>query len=240
VKLSYFLSVLIISFIAVVSIAQSPPGGYSSPSTGGSSANAVLNNQANTYSTGLQDFTAGTMKLPGAAGFVSSANSQIGKDTTTSLTHLFVGSDNTILSGASTFSSNQIPKNNAATNSVMIPSLLTDNGTTVTYTGAGGVNAPGLISAGTAATLTGTGACATITTQTGGATVGRATCTGATAASTFTINTGITAANGWVCNVQDQTTAQTSRQTSTATNSCTFTFTSVTANDVLVFTATGF
>jgi hypothetical protein len=109
-----------------------------------------------------------------------------------------------------------------------------------TYT-ALGISATGLQSQGTAAGLTGTGACATITTQTGGAWSGRATCTAATAASTLTITPGSTATNGWACHVQDQTNrANLFQQTSTTSTACTLTITSVTQNDVFVFTAFAF
>lgn len=94
---------------------------------------------------------------------------------------------------------------------------------------------------GVTAALTGTGACATITTQTGGEWAGRATCTAATAASTLTITPGTTAPNGWVCAVQDQTTrANLLQQTSTTATACTLTATSITQNDVFVFTAIAF
>jgi len=113
------------------------------------------------------------------------------------------------------------------------------NGTTGNTTGM--VKAAAFISGGTAATITGTGACATLSTQTGGATVGRITCTGVTAASTLIITPGKTAPNGWVCMVQDQTTrANALQQTSTTTTACTLTATSVTQNDVMVFSATAF
>jgi hypothetical protein len=114
-------------------------------------------------------------------------------------------------------------------------------GTNTAFFNALGLNTLGMQSSGTAAALTGTGACATITTQTGGAWSGRATCTGATAASTLTITPGTTATNGWICQVQDQTTrANALQQTSTTTTACTLTATSVTQNDVIVFTAFAF
>jgi len=94
---------------------------------------------------------------------------------------------------------------------------------------------------GTAASLTGTGACATITTQHGGSWAGDAKCTGTTGASTITITPGVTALNGWVCYVQDETTrANLFQQTSHSTTSCTLTITSVTQNDVFVFSAVAY
>lgn len=97
------------------------------------------------------------------------------------------------------------------------------------------------VAVGTSAALTGTGACATFSTQTGGAWSGRATCTGTTAASTFIVTPGSTAPNGWVCEAFDQTTrANLLQQTSTTNAACTLTATSITQNDVIVFRATAF
>src|SRR5215831_2097496 len=62
-----------------------------------------------------------------------------------------------------------------------------------------------LQSVGTAATLSGTGACATITTQLGGPWSGQAKCTGPTGASTFIITPGYAAKNGWYCSATDMT-----------------------------------
>ncbi len=119
----------------------------------------------------------------------------------------------------------------AAGDSTVVPAV---NGT-------GALTARAFISTGTQAVLTGTGACGTFSTQTGGSTAGRATCTAATAASTLTITPGITAPNGWVCYVQDQTTpANLFQQTSTTTTACTLTAASVLQNNVIVFTAIAF
>lgn len=98
-----------------------------------------------------------------------------------------------------------------------------------------------LVSTGPSATLSGTGACATITTQLGGSFAGTAKCTGTTGASTLTITPGATAPNGWICRVQDETTrANLFQQTSHTTTACTMTITSVTSNDVFVFDAFAF
>jgi hypothetical protein len=119
---------------------------------------------------------------------------------------------------------------------------LTASGSAPTVNSTGTLAVAGaLISNGTAAALTGTGACATITTQTGGAFAGSAKCTGTTGASTLTITPGLTAPNGWSCNVQDETTrANAFQQTSHTTTTCVLTVTSVTANDVFVFSALAF
>lgn len=96
---------------------------------------------------------------------------------------------------------------------------------------------PLVTSSGTAATLTGTGACATLSSQKGGAWAGQATCTGTTGASTFIITPGTTAPNGWSCTASDLTTAANIlRQSVSSTTACTIAGT-VNANDVLTFTA---
>jgi hypothetical protein len=96
------------------------------------------------------------------------------------------------------------------------------------------------VAAGTAAGLTGTGACATITTQKGGAWAGQATCTGTTGASTFIITAGTTAPNGWSCTASDLTTAANIlRQSTVSATACTIAGT-VNANDVLTFTAVAY
>lgn len=96
-------------------------------------------------------------------------------------------------------------------------------------------------SIGTGPTLSGTGACATITSQAGGAFAGSAKCTGTTGASTLTITFATTQANGYVCDVWDETTrANVFQQTSHTATTCVLTVTSVTANDVFVFKAIGF
>lgn len=103
------------------------------------------------------------------------------------------------------------------------------------------VKTAGLISGGTAAALTGTGACATFGAQTGGAMAGQSSCSGVTAASTLTITPGTTAPNGWICTVYDQTTrANLFQQTANAPTTCTLTATSVTQNDVFVYQAISF
>lgn len=87
---------------------------------------------------------------------------------------------------------------------------------------------------GNAATLSGTGACATITTQVGGPMSGNFTCTGTTGASTILITPGATAAHGFSCSASDETTANILRQSAHSITSCTIAGT-VNANDVIVF-----
>lgn len=58
--------------------------------------NVVLNNQANTYSTGLQDFSAVTLKIPASATFTSSSTSTLGIATTAGNLHAFLLADSVI------------------------------------------------------------------------------------------------------------------------------------------------
>lgn len=95
----------------------------------------------------------------------------------------------------------------------------------------------GLVAGGTAAGLTGTGSCGTITTQTGGSWGGSAKCTGATGASTFIITPGSTATNGWNCKASyDNTTSANTLVPTFNATTCTLTGT-VNQNDIIVFTA---
>jgi hypothetical protein len=110
-----------------------------------------------------------------------------------------------------------------------------------TITGGGTFSVPTIVSNGSAAALTGTGACATITTQHGGAWAGDAKCTGSTGASTFIITPGTTAPNGWSCWASDITTAANILRQSVAgsTTSCTIAGT-VNGSDVLTFGAVAY
>lgn len=98
----------------------------------------------------------------------------------------------------------------------------------------------GPVAGGTAATLTGTGACGTINTQTGGSWGGSAKCAAATGASTFIITPGITAAHGWNCKASyDNTTSANTLVPTFSTTACTLTGT-VNQNDIIIFTALPF
>lgn len=97
-----------------------------------------------------------------------------------------------------------------------------------------------LVSGGTGAALTGTGACVTVGTQKGGAFAGQATCTGSTGASTFIITPGSTSPNGWSCSASDLTTAANIlRQSVVSQTSCTIAGT-VNGSDVLTFLAVAY
>lgn len=124
---------------------------------------------------------------------------------------------------------------NGATVAVSAPVAATNSSgqivaaSTVTY----------LLDEGTKFTATGTGACATTSTLTGGTSVGSAVCTGATGASTLVI-TLPSAPNGiWICKAIDKTTtANTISETAYTATSATLSGT-VTANDVIAFACMG-
>ena len=99
-----------------------------------------------------------------------------------------------------------------------------------------------LAASGTAAGLSGTGACSTRTSQTGGSWSGSVTCTGTTGASTLVITPGGTATNGWACSGSDTTSGHelAGAQSGSSTTTCTLKFSSVTSSDVLTFTANRF
>lgn len=98
-------------------------------------------------------------------------------------------------------------------------------------------NAP--VMGGTAAAITGTGACITgsLTTQLGGSWGGSIICGAGTAASTLTITPGYTAPHGWNCTgTKDETTpANVLNQTSHGTTFAILTAASITMNDVIIF-----
>jgi hypothetical protein len=93
-----------------------------------------------------------------------------------------------------------------------------------------------LVSVGVVPALSGTGACATQSTQVGGNWAGSLKCTGSTGASTIVITPGTTAPNGWTCSASDITTANALRQSATAATTCTISGT-VNSNDVITFSA---
>ena len=112
----------------------------------------------------------------------------------------------------------------------------------VSYAGALTVSSCAGCSIDTGTTFTvssGTGACATSSTLTGGATAGSFECTGTSGAMTIVVNLP-TAPNGWVCEANDlTTTTDTVHQTASSATSCTLAGTIV-ANDVSNFMARGF
>jgi hypothetical protein len=130
----------------------------------------------------------------------------------------------------------QIPDTATSSNQTVAPA--TFNGYLNTTIDANGVHTRALSATGTIS-VTGTGACATITTTVGGGTAGNLTCTGTTGASTLVITTGITATHSTECHASDLTTsANLLRQTTPlSATQCTIAGT-VNANDVITFGAT--
>jgi hypothetical protein len=99
--------------------------------------------QTNVFGAFLQDFSAATMEIPESAGFTTNVDSTIGLDTTNNNVHLWVNSaDSLAAAEASAIAANTIPKATDSTHSLLTASLATDNGTTFTYTGTGGISAP--------------------------------------------------------------------------------------------------
>jgi hypothetical protein len=103
---------------------------------------------------------------------------------------------------------------------------------------------PFLLSIGTAPTPTGTGACATITTQIPAALGNRAgsfKCTGITGASTITLTFSNVAPSGYRCDADDSTTvADKPTETSWTTTTCVLTTAATAANDVITWNAEPF
>jgi hypothetical protein len=93
---------------------------------------------------------------------------------------------------------------------------------------------------GTTFTLgTGTGACATTSTLTGGPSVGSFLCTGTAGASTQVVNLPTTA-HGWACHASDVTSGTVWAQSASSTTSCTLKGTIATTSDQVIFGAMAF
>jgi hypothetical protein len=116
---------------------------------------------------GILDMTAGTLKIPSSAGCTSNGTSSICYDTTNKNTHQPVnGADALSVGEASAITANIIPKSGSSTIALMTPSLLSDNGTALSYTGTGGGDfTAGTLTVGAAAAIctpgTGGGLCMT-------------------------------------------------------------------------------
>jgi hypothetical protein len=101
---------------------------------------SVLTVQTNVYGAFLQDFSAATMKIPQAAGFVATAASTIGLDTTNNNVHFWSNSADSInVVEAAALAANTIPKQTDATHGLLAASLAIDDGVTLKYTGTGGI-----------------------------------------------------------------------------------------------------
>ena len=160
-----------------------------------------------------------------------------------------------VLTGASVTLNNSITTNAAATTadigvdatSTFIDgcgNTLTGNATATVTAGGKFIPCVGTTYVGTSQgvpTATGTGSCATITTQTGNILSGSLKCTGTTGASTVTLAFPITEANGWNCQgIYDSTTYAVPTALTFTQTTCVATFTSITANDIISFKAQPF
>jgi hypothetical protein len=146
-------------------------------------------------------------------------------------------SDSSITGGNPGFELAQDTAGGAAITNFIGGQFPTITGADSIYSPANPTFTPFLLSIGTAPTLTGTGACATITTQVPavlGDRAGKFTCTGVTAASTITLTFTNVTPDDHQCNFSDRTTrANVITQTSGSTTTCVATATSITANDVI-------
>jgi len=105
-----------------------------------------------------------------------------------------------------------------------------------------GMNGPVLENSTTQPVLTGTGACATFSTQVGGGSLGRFTCTGTSGAATITMTFSgfFTATNGWACDLRELTTPAdpiTPTVPGAPTTTCTASAAAIVSGDVIRFTA---
>lgn len=166
---------------------------------------------------GLVDFSGMTgsnaFKVPSQSGLTSNGISSVGYDTMNKNTHIPVNGGDALAAGeASAIASNVIPKAANATQALLTSSLITDNGTTATYTGTGGLSAASfspsqttnILISGAAPTISsGFGTSPSVTTNNGTAAFTINVGTGGTA------STGViglpTAANGWNCFAFDTT-----------------------------------
>jgi hypothetical protein len=70
--------------------------GYQSPGKLDLLSTIVYTDQANTYSTGLQNFSSATMEIPTGAGFTAGATSMLGYDSTNKNTHVYANNADAI------------------------------------------------------------------------------------------------------------------------------------------------
>lgn len=146
---------------------------------------------------------------------------------------------------ADTLTNKTISGSSNTLSNIALSSLATQAANTVVANTTGSTASPTavatvsyVVDGGTIFTVTGTGACATITTKLGGTASGRFTCTGTTGASTYTV-TLPSATNGWECDSNDRTTTA-NVQAPTTDSATTHAFSgTVNANDVIRFKCTG-
>jgi hypothetical protein len=125
---------------------------------------------------------------------------------------------------------------------ILINNQVQDSSHWAVQSGAGRVEfGDNLDAAGSVPTITGTGACATISTQLGGAWNFSFKCTGTTGASTITVTFLQSQTNGYHCEASDETTvADKPNQTSHTATTCVLTTTTTVSNDTILVNAFGF
>jgi hypothetical protein len=131
-----------------VLLAGTPTSGISQltfgPVTSSQCPTCVVNNAANTGTSAFtlnmnSSNTTNAFQIPSLAGLVSNGNSSMGYDLTNQNTHIPVaGADALAAAEAPAIASNVLPKAANGTQALLIPSHVTDSGTTLTYTGTGG------------------------------------------------------------------------------------------------------
>ncbi len=114
--------------------------------------------QANTFTTGLQDFSLATMKLPSSAAYAPTTAALIGYDSTNNRMVLGNGTNTSFIPWRTAApATNTVPKS-SGTLGLLADSLFTDDGTNGAYTGTGGFTAPLIKTSGSTAggwTMTG-------------------------------------------------------------------------------------
>lgn len=219
--------------LALTGIVGTPGTGTNNSAFGFQSLNLVQGTAAG--NTGVGANTCSSLTVGNANTCIGNAVGSLGMGTNSQV--LMLGTTNAC-QPTSTSSTNEIHFC-AGSSDVM---LITGTGAPTTSKAQflGTLQATGLGSSGTTFTLgTGTGACATSSTLTGGATIGSFLCTGTAGASTQVINLPTApAGNGWVCGGSDITSGVAFTQvTPTSTTTCKLTGTIATTSDKVTFWA---
>lgn len=114
-------------------------------------AAVVYNNQANTFSTGLQTFTAATISLPSSAAYAPTTAALFGYDSTNNRAVLGNGTNTSFIPWFTSAPTANVLWKPSGTLGLLAASSITDNATSVTTTDTGGYVAPVFVSNGTTA-----------------------------------------------------------------------------------------
>ena len=112
-------------------------------------ATIVQTNQANTYSTGLQQFASATMGLPSSAAYAPTTAALFGYDSTNNRAVLGNGTNTSFIPWFTAAPTTNVVKKASGTLGLQIDSSITDDGTTVTTTDTSGYKGPIFVSNGT-------------------------------------------------------------------------------------------